>query len=170
MEMDTTVNERRIMVQTANGGIEGTLRIAAQIRTLDDLNVGGKPFIVLNDPVFSGSAWAFNRDPISINKRSILFVQEISGPPKKVSTQITHGQFTRASLQLQVSEYKIEGFLHVSPGGSPMLRLNQDSHDFISMTSVSVLGTDAHFAAPFLAINRHQIMAAQELGLAEPVK
>jgi len=168
--MDTVGNERRIRVQTVHGVIEGNLRIAAQVRTLDDLNVGGKPFIILNDPEFTGAVGSFQKSPISINKKSILFVQELSSPPRKASTQVTHGQFTRASLQLQVSTYQIEGFLHVAPGGSPMLRLNQDTHDFISLTSVSVLGPDAHFAAPFMAIQRHQIMAAQEVGFSEPVE
>jgi hypothetical protein len=168
--MNTVDNERRIRLQTVQGIIEGNLRLAAQVRTLDDLNIGGKPFIILNDPEFTGSIGSFQKSPVSINKRSILFVQELSAPPQKVATQVTHGQFARASLQLQVSEYKIEGFLHVAPGGSPMLRLNQVTHDFISLTSVSVLGPDAHFAAPFMAIQRHHIMAAQELGFAEPVE
>jgi hypothetical protein len=44
-----------------------------------------------------------------------------------------------------------------------MSRLNQSGHDFMALTSVSVVGPNFEFATPFLAVNRAFISAAQEI-------
>ena len=48
-----------------------------------------------------------------------------------------------------------------------MTRIHQDVHAFIAVTSASVSRGDEQFAAPFVAINRRHILAAQELYPAE---
>ena len=153
--------ERRIRIETERGTIDGVLAVASILRTLDDLNLTGKDFITLDEPVTSGPGWNFDSDILALNKRSILFVQELSNPPRRNSNLA--GTYSRASVRLRVGAYEIEGFLHVPPGGDCLKRLNQNSHAFVSLTSVSVIGPDAQFATPFLAVNRRHILAAQEI-------
>ena len=68
------------------------------------------------------------------------------------------------TIRLRVGDYIVDGFLHVPPGGNPMMRLHQDSRAFIALTAASATRGDAEFSAPFLAVNRKHILAAQQLG------
>jgi len=150
--------ERSVRVDTVDGAITGDLHISARLRTLDDLNMVSKRFITVHSPE-SLSAWKPGRGPLAINKDSILFVRELSAPPPKAAGKFGH--FTRAPLRLKVRDFEIEGFVHVPPGGAPMKRLDQDTHGFISLTTVLVTGPDSEEMTPFLAVNRSQITAAQ---------
>lgn len=153
--------ERRIRVQTANATVEGTLRVATILRTLDDLNLDGKKFVSLFEPEAVGTTWNFDPGELAINRTSILFVQELSNPPRH-KKQFA-GVYSRTSIKLRVGEHHIEGFLHVPPGGDCLKRLSQNNHPFVSLTSVSVVGPDTQFATPFLAVNREHILMAQEI-------
>ncbi len=44
-----------------------------------------------------------------------------------------------------------------------MRRLDQSNHPFISLTWAAVKGPDTKLTAPFLAVNRAHILAAQEI-------
>ena len=158
--------ERQIKIHTVYGIIDGTLRIAEQSRTLDELNGGSEDFLTVQKPELTTATWSFDEHQLTINKASILFVQEMT-PPAAVSRQAAQGQFTRASVRLRVDQFDVVGFMHVITGGSPMKRLGQDNHTFIPLTSVSVVGSDQQFATPFLVVNRRKILAAQEVGHAK---
>lgn len=153
--------DRRIRIETDDNTIEGVLRLTSALRTLDDLNIQGKDFVTLYAPVISGSGWNFGSDVLAVNRRSILFVQELSNPPQRIPNLASAN--SRASIRVRVGPYEIEGFLHVPPGGECVKWLNHYSRPFLSLTSVSVVGPTAQFATNFLAVNRRHILAAQEI-------
>jgi len=158
----TAKQERRVRIETLNGSVEGTFRISAMLRTLDDLNVVSKGFVTVFEPKVVSSVWSFAGEQMGVNKSSILFVQELSDPPK-VSNKPFAGGFTRAAIRLRAGVFDVEGFVHVPPGGSAMRRLDQSNHPFISLTWAAVKGPDTKLTAPFLAVNRAHILAAQEI-------
>jgi hypothetical protein len=98
-----------------------------------------------------------------VNTASILFVIERTSFKRKSGKRVEAARFNRAAVHLCVGEYEIQGFLHVPGRGDVLTRLNRDKYSFIALTSASVVGPDSEFAAPFLAVNRDHIMAAQEL-------
>ena len=151
--------ERRVRVFSLDGVVDGCLLISAGLRTLDDLNVVSKRFVVLRSPSSPTDAWSLGRGPLAVNKKAILFVQELTSPPSQSGRRF--GGFTRASVLLKIKTYEIEGFVHVPPGGEPMKRLDQDNHIFLSLTTVLLTGPDGHEALPFLAVNRDFITTAQ---------
>jgi hypothetical protein len=153
-------HQRAVRVQTVHGSLRGSLRLAAQLRTLDDLNVVAKSFVTLHD-VEATEVFSFSEGSISVNKSLILFVGEIATRQTQAGGQF--GRFSRASIQLKVGPFDVQGFVHVPAGGVVMKRLDQSSHPFIALTSALVVGPDVEFTAPFLAVNRNQVVAAQEL-------
>lgn len=159
-------HERGVRIHTTAGRVEGNLRIAATLRTLDDLNLVAKRLVSLRSAHPEDPSWTFDPGALSINKASILFLMELGTPAVQPGTSF--GRFTRSPVRLRVGSYDIEGFVHVPPGGVAMKRLDQDNHPFVSLTSVLVSGPDGEFTAPFLAVNRSHIIAAQEVE--HPVK
>jgi len=159
--MNQERNERGVRIQTTAGRIEGNLRIATRLRTLDDLNLVSKRLVTMHSAHAEEANWPFDPGKVSINKASVLFVQELGTPT--VQTGVSFGRFTRSAVRLRVGEFDIQGFVHVPPGGMAMKRLDQDNHPFVSLTSVLVSGPDGEFTAPFLAVNRSHIIAAQEV-------
>lgn len=159
--MNQEQNERGVRIQTTEGRIEGNLRIATRLRTLDDLNLVSKRLVTLYSAHAEETNWPFDPGQVSINKASVLFVQELGTPT--VQTGVSFGRFTRSPVRLRVGAFDIQGFVHVPPGGMAMKRLDQDNHPFVSLTSVLVSGPDGEFTAPFLAVNRSHIIAAQEV-------
>ncbi len=158
---------RRVRIHTATGTVDGSLRASPMLRTLDELNLVSRNFLTVHDPDLSASSLELTGKSISINRASILFVHELSGSPTTSGKKVG-GTFTRAAVQIQLGEFEVEGFLHVPPGGDVMKRLNHTQHPFLSLTSVSVLGRDTHFATPFLALNFSHILAAQEVVTVDP--
>ena len=158
--------ERRVRLETTCGSVEGSLWVSPMLRTLDEINVVARNFVTLHTPEVVASDW-FRKSPLCVRRSSILFMHELSNPPKR-SGQAAHGSFTRAALRLRVGPFNVEGFAHVPRGGNALNRLNQGGHSFISLTSVSVLGPDWQFATPFLAVNLDHVLAAQELVPEEP--
>ena len=159
--MNQERHERGVRIYTTAGRIEGDMRIAARLRTLDDLNLVARRLVTMHSAHAEDSNWNFDPGSLSINKTSILFLQELGTPA--VQTGVSFGRFTRSPVRLRVGEYDIQGFVHVPPGGVAMKRLDQDNHPFVSLTSVLVSGPEGEFTAPFLAVNRSHIIAAQEV-------
>jgi hypothetical protein len=151
--------DRAIRVDTVDGAIEGWLRTGAKLRTLDDLNVVAKRFVTIYAPKSLTGSLQVGSGPLSINKDAILFVRELSPPPPRSGSRL--GDFTRVPVQLRVKHFEIQGLVDVPPGGSPMKRLDQDTHPFVSLTSVLVAGPDGRATTPFLAVNRSHVTTAQ---------
>lgn len=154
---------RRVHVQTVHGAIEGYVETGERIRTLDDLNMFSRKFLRIEEAVVSSPVWSFERGTVGVNTSAILFVIERSGFRRKTGKRVEAARFNRAAVHLCVGEYEIQGFLHVPGRGDVLTRLNRDKYPFIALTSASVVGPDSELAAPFLAVNRTHIMAAQEL-------
>lgn len=154
--------ERHLRLYTVDSVVEGKLNVSEMLRTLDDLNIVTKTFVHLQDANCNATNWSFARGAVSINRNSILFVLEMGDPPARKVQRQQFG-FTRACAKLRLGRFDVEGFVHVPPGGTPMSRINQDNHPFMAITSASVSCGNLQFAAPFLAINRSHIDAAQEL-------
>jgi hypothetical protein len=152
---------RGVRIHTTEGRVEGNLRLAPTLRTLDDLNMMSKHVITLLDACPENREWGFEKGALSISKASILFLQELGSP--SVQSGASFGRFTRSALRLRVGPYDIQGFVHVPPGGMAIKRLEQGTHLFLSMTSVLVSGPDGEFTAAFLAVNRNHVIAAQEV-------
>ena len=151
--------ERRVRIDTVDGAVEGSLQISPGLRTLDDLNLVAKRFVTIFTPKSLSETWQTGNGPLSVNKDSILFVRELSSPPLRAGGSF--GSFTRAPVRLRVRHFEVEGFVHVPPGGSPMKRLDQGEHPFVSLTSVLVTSNDGEGTTPFLAVNRNRVTAAQ---------
>lgn len=158
--MHSDICDRAVRLYTEHGTADGTLRVAAMLRTLDDLNIVTKGFINLHDASFEPPTWRFAAGAVSINRASVYFAIERESAPRGKSDSLG---YTRAGARIQLGPYTVDGFVHVPPGGSPMARIHQDNHAFIAFTSASVTRGDEQFAAPFLAVNRAHILAAQEL-------
>jgi len=167
-DLDDGRQARPLLVRTTGGAIEGQLLTSPVVRTLDDLNVVSRHFVTLHRPRAVDSGWELDDGPLAIAKSSILFVNERGEQPRRgESRRVETSRFFRAPIRLWVAELAVHGFLHVSAGGDVMARINQASHPFLALTSVSVFGNDAELAAPFLAVNRSFIRAAQALAVDE---
>ena len=151
--------ERTVHMETLHGSIKGKLLVSVLLRTLDDLNLVAKAFLNVHSPALGGTGWSFPDGSLAVNKSTILFAAELSVPEGKRGEKF--GGFTRAAVRLRVGAFDIEGFVHVPPGGDPLMRFNQDTHPFIALTSASIVGPDTQFASPFLAVNRSHILAVQ---------
>jgi len=153
---------RRVQIRTLHETIDGWLTVSGMLRTLDDLNLVSSRFLVVNVDEAPSAGWVFDDGQVGINTETILYVREMddvarSGPRGEAA------RFSRAGVRLLAGDLEIQGFMHVPGRGDPMTRLNQDRHAFLALTSVSVVGPDLEFAAPFLAVNRRNVRAAQPL-------
>lgn len=155
--------KRQVLIQTVHGVIEGSVLTGAQIRTLDDLNMFSRKFLRVEEAVVTSPAWSFSPGTIGINTSSILFVIERSKFKRKSGKRVEAARFNRAAVMLRVGDFDIQGFVHVPGRGDILTRLNRDKYPFIALTSASVIGPDSEIAAPFLAVNRSHILAAQEI-------
>jgi len=152
--------ERQVSIETERGTVEGSLFISPMLRTLDDLNMD-RAFLTLQAKDCHVSEWSLRRGELLLSKTTILTMRELGPPPDMSAGRPMGARFARASVRLQVGSFQIEGFVHVPPGGSMTARLNQAGPQFLSITSASVVGPTSQFAAPFLAVNRKHILAAQ---------
>jgi hypothetical protein len=165
MENEIDGREKRfVQIQTIHGAVEGCVLTGPQIRTLDDLNMFSRKFLRVEEAVSASPAWSFNRGTVGINTSTILFVIERSKFKRKAGKRVEAARFNRAAVLLRVGEFDIQGFVHVPGRGDILTRLNRDKYPFIALTSASVIGPDSEIAAPFLAVNRSHITAAQEIG------
>jgi len=155
--------ERQIRIETLRGGVEGFLHTNSMVRTLDEVNVVTGNFLTLHSPRSYSGEWKLDGGPLAISKSSTLFVMEMAAPAARARRRGDAVRFSRSPVRLWVKQVSVQGFVHVPPGGTAMSRLNQSSHDFMALTSVSVVGPNFEFATPFLAVNRAFISAAQEI-------
>ncbi|MCP3978310.1 MAG: hypothetical protein GY716_03120 [bacterium] len=158
--------DRPVRIFGCNRTTDGLLSASIRLRTIDDLNSVSKNFVRVHGPKAASGDSAVLDGPMAINKRSILFVQELNPPTSKPKANF--GNFDISPVQFQVGDYTVQGFVHVPPGGSPMKRLDQD-HTFLAVTTALVSGPDGEFTAPFLALNKRHIATAQVATVAQPV-
>jgi len=159
---------RRVRVETIHGAVEGGMRSAPTLRTIDELNSAARPFLPLEDAVLECTTWTFDPGSVAVSKAAILYVTELGCPPALAAGRPSGARLTRAALRLRVGSFDIEGFVHVPPGGGGLTRLLQAGHAFVALTSVSVVGPATHFATGFLALHRGHIIAAQEVTPSAP--
>ena len=172
MEFNMVRQERRVEVETTFGTVQGRMRCHSSVRTLDDLNFPRADYLILEDPTGRGaeSPTASNAGPFAIRKDSILFVHELEQEPFSLSRG-NPGKFWVSVVEYRVGPLFLRGTVHTPPGGEPIARLNQMTHRFLALTSVSVSGPGREFVAAFVAVNRHHILSARELdGVSETVE
>jgi hypothetical protein len=157
--------ERRIRVQTAQGAIEGTLPVGQGSSTMHRLNVvaASQKFLQLQSPVVCTPKCVFQEGALSVVIDSIVFVTEVAECVPVPREPQAAARFRRARVILLLEDYLVEGYVHVPPGGDPIVRLNQDRHKFIALTSVTVKTADEEFSAPFMALNGSKLLAIQEI-------
>lgn len=157
--------ERRVRVHTHHGSVEGMLHISSGVSTMHYLNVmsSTQNFLTLRPPLVCSKDWVFEDGPLAVAMDSILFAVELSEFVPKPGDPREAAQFRRVPIRLRLAEYVVDGFIHVPPGANTISRINQNRHQFIALTVVSVMGPDQQFAASFLAANRRYITAVQEI-------
>ena len=157
---------RPVRIATELLTFDGLMNVSLGARTLDELNLTARAFLTLTSPLLVTGSWTLDEAPLIVNKASVLFVLEIP----EIGATLGRGEddpelrrFARAAVRLRVREYAVEGYVHTGPGGSALTRLNQSAHPFIALQSATVIGPGMDFSTPFLAVNRVQVLSAQEL-------
>ena len=157
---------RPVRVQTRHGVIEGYLTSSSMIRLLDDLNLVNHSFRTIQSPVVSDTDWSVENSPLALHRDSILFVSERDDappPPSNPAAKAITARYSRRTLRLRIGPYVVEGFVHVPPGGTALSRLFHERHPFMAVTEATVTGPGVDLDAPFIAVNRVHVTAAQEL-------
>lgn len=163
MDADRDRNrERPVRVHTTFGTFEASLACSPGMRVLDAVNQLSSTVVVLRLADVSALGPPFRPGRLTIVKSSVLFVEELEAP-SPTSGGRPRCRFWQASVALRVGEFVIEGLVHVPVGGDPLLRVHQGGRVFLALTSVVATGPGSEFEAPFLAVNRAHIAAAQEL-------
>ena len=154
---------RRLRLVTRHGHVEGLLLANPHVSTLHYLNVTAvsQSFVVMHPPIEPSSGWNIAEGALALSIDTVLFVQEVSEYPRIPGDPVVAADYERCAIRMNVGDYAVEGFLHLPLGSNPIARLNQDRHAFFALSAVSVMGPDAQFAAPFLAINRSEVIAIQ---------
>ncbi|HVS03421.1 MAG TPA: hypothetical protein VMT16_11680 [Thermoanaerobaculia bacterium] len=151
--------ERPLTVFTDDYRIEGALLTSTMVRTLDDLN-NDSTFFTLNRVEPTADAPELREGPLSVNKEAILFVLEREERPALQS----RGRFALSAIDLRLGEHRVEGLLHVPPGGQPKPLLDARTPRFIAITRAKVTGPGIEVEASFLAVRRGAIQFVQVLG------
>ena len=156
---------RRIRVYTHHGSVEGSLHTNDGVSTMHYLNVAAamQPFLGLRPPLTCAQDWMFDDSSLAVAMDSILFVTELSEYVPRPGDPREAAQFQRIPIRLRLSDFIVDGHIHVPNGSNPIQRLNQDRHAFIALTVVSVMGPQEQFATSFLAANRRYITAVQQI-------
>jgi hypothetical protein len=161
--------ERRLRIQTVHGAIEGSLPVGEGASTMHRLNVvaATQKFLRLEPPVVCTPDCVFRDGSLSVVLDSIVFVTEVAACVPVPREPHAAARFRRARVMLLLRDYVVEGFVHVPPGGDPIVRLNQDRHKFIALTAVTVRTAENEFSVPFLALNSSELLAVQEVEVEE---
>lgn len=159
-------HNRRVRIFTPHGHVDGEVWINPRISTLQHMNVTAmsQAFLVVVPPLEPSKGWNLVDGALALAFDSVLFVQELESFDNVDSDRTTAALYERCAVRLSVGEYAVEGFIHVPPGGNPIARLNQDRHEFLALSAVSVVGPRHQFAAPFLAVKRSEVVALQAIG------
>jgi hypothetical protein len=151
--------DRPVHVETTGGRFDGHLRVGAAVRTLDDLNVVSKGFVIVHQPGPS-TCGEFGENELVLNRSSILFVSE--PPVPLIDSGTRYGVFDKITVRLRAGHFDVQGYLHTASGSAALTRFNVATHPFIALTEVLVLGPDTEFTVPFLAVNKEHVVAVQE--------
>ena len=154
--------DRAIRIYTANAIVDGYLRTADVVRTLDDLNVVARAFVTVHQPELVTGDWSLHEGSVAIRKTSIQFVLEVGEPPRG-SNRGQEVRFSRSMIRLQVGQFTIQGFVHLPPGGAYMARIDRERPSFLAFTSTMITGPGEPFAVRFVAVNGKHIHFAQEI-------
>jgi hypothetical protein len=170
--LPTRPGERRVRIQTIHGAIEGSLAVGEGASAMHRLNVvaATQKFLRLEPPIVCTPDCVFRDGPLSIVIDSIVFVTEAAECVPVPKEPLAAARFRRARMILLLKDYLVEGFVHVAPGGDPIVRLNQDRHKFIALTSVLVRTADNEFSVPFMALNCSELLAIQEIEVEESLE
>jgi hypothetical protein len=154
------MQKRLIRLGTVHGEVRGYIRVHPEVRTLDDLNLSSVQFLHVEEALEDGPEDGSGDDVVAINGAATLWVVEVT-PFRRAESRIEAKRFGRTAVRLAVGEFDIQGFLHVAESVDALERLNRDKNRFIALTSASVSGPDCVFGAPFLMVNREQIVSAR---------
>ncbi|ANM31752.1 hypothetical protein ABI59_22620 [Acidobacteria bacterium Mor1] len=160
---------RKIRVHTRDGYIEGELATNESTSTLHYLNVTNstRSFLPLQPPLTTSQDWFLDDTSLQIAMDSVLFVVELTDYRPPSGDPSAAALYSVSPVRVRIGNYTIDGEVHVPPQGTPVDRLNYERHPFVAITSASVLGPDAQFAAAFVAVNRAYIAGIQEIVEAE---
>ena len=164
MEFNMVREERRVEVETTFGTVAGLIHCSSSVRTLDDLNFPRADYLFIYEPKVRGAGTRPSeiQGPLAIQKESILFARELSEVPFSLSRGNPE-KFWVSVVEYQVGSFVLRGTVHYPPGGEPIARLNQRTHQFLALTAVRITGSGRTFDAPFLAVNRQHLLSAWEL-------
>jgi hypothetical protein len=157
------LSERRVRVHTSVGLFEGTLTCSPVVRTLDAINQLSSGFLTLHPPLRSPLGPPFGGGPLALAKSSLLFLLELDQDARPHPGKAGLPRFWKAPVALRVHDHLVLGNVHVPMGGNPLMRIHQEGPTFLALTGVEVSGGVAAFEAPFLAVNRAHVTAAQEV-------
>jgi hypothetical protein len=151
---------------TGLAAFDGLLTLSLGQRTLEELNLSDRPLLVLEEPVVHSGRAGLVGGTLAVSKSAILFAVEIgavgddlrSGTPETTLTQAF-----RSLLRLRVSEYTLEGYMHMPPGISFINKMSQARRRFVALTSVSIDGPGVSGVAHFVAANWAHVLSAQEI-------
>ena len=161
MDFDYASLQRpRIKLFCLNGIIEGTLGWGTLFRTLDELNLASREFVLLHSPTVTGTAWPIEGSPLAINKSSILFALELSDNPYKSDGRAEVSLYRRVPVRIFMAEYTVQGLMYIPAGGDPMRKFNQGDASFIAVTSASIMGSQVQLSVPFVAVNLSHVVVA----------
>jgi hypothetical protein len=165
-EAPHATDARRLRLVTRHGHVDGDVLINSRVATLRYLNVTAatQNFIVMSAPIEPSEGWNIVDGALALAVDSLLFVQELTVCAPFPSDRAAAAMYERCAIRLAVGDYAVEGYLHMPPGGNPISRLNQNTHPFFALSSVSVIGPETQFAAPFLAVKRSEVIALQAVG------
>jgi len=133
------------------------------VRTLDDINLVATRFLLLHEPVAEEGPWDLEPGPVAIHTAEIVFISESEPPGAFSVNRLAAARKSRSRVRLRTAGYTIDGFVHIPSNGKALLRLRQENRLFIALTEAAVRCSDHAFEAPFLAVNRDHVLAAQEL-------
>jgi len=151
---------------TGLAAFDGLLTLSLGQRTLDELNLADRPLLVLEEPVVQSGRAGLVEGTLAVSKSAIFFAAEIDAVGASLSTgtpEPAPKQAFRTLLRLRVSEYTLEGYMHMPPGISFINRMSQARRRFVALTSVSIDGPGVSGVAHFVAANWAHVLSAQEV-------
>jgi hypothetical protein len=120
-----------IRVFTDRAVFDGLLRLSVLGRTLDELNLTSRGFLLLESPTLAADPASVIAPQIAINKGSILFVFEHDlgdAVPSDLRKGAEKNRIAQSVLHLSTPEYAIEGNVHVFQSGHPLARIYMPGH------------------------------------------
>jgi hypothetical protein len=156
-----------VRIHTAGTIVDGHLTVGLGHRTLDELNLGSRPMLVLHEPAVQAGSMALAGGAIGISKGAILMGLEIpmiGAPLARQGHEEAPLRTARALVRLHMATgISVEGSIVASPGTDIMNRLNRTGRRFIAVTAAILRGPDLEGVAPFVAVNMGHVLAVEVL-------